>query len=463
MNFSFVPPGGGGSAKFNVWAQNTQPEGYDGIWIQTGTKQPVNKVVFEKSVASGFTAIKPDAFPRSGKGNYGGATTVESEKYIVTFGGVASATLKNRVSVYNKTSGQYTVFDASTITNCCRGSGAIVGDTLYIFGGRTDSNYAASSTSTDKVSSYAKAVNLSTQTVTTLTNLPVRKQYASVAAVNQDDIFIGGGCSSYKESGNDASYDYVNVTASNTVYMYHISTNTYTTMANLPDARTNSACIAIPEQSEVLIYSGIKANGGFFYNYETQTTRQTSAAYIGTYPRHYARETCVRIGNNVYAAYTNDISSDGTSASSSMIRNWRCLKYNLNTDSYEIVMDIPNLETTFNPSACSPTFASAEGMLLLIYVGYNSADPYKSAENNYSDYVQEINATEKEWTDNSVVIQTSLTDFEFVTYILGKRAPEKVPLYFKDAFYVKDGTLTSYTSSYGNESGWVQFKEVATS
>jgi N-acetylneuraminic acid mutarotase len=139
-------------------------------------------------------------------------------------------------------------------------TGAVVDGKCYIFGGRVISNNAARNT----------AYSWDGTTMTPLANMPVALIGASCAAIG-NKIYIFGG-----------SFALVSGQENKTVYVYDISTNTYSTAGTATFNTIVGSAAAVG--TDIYIYGGLanQTESGFppvFYKYDTLSSTFTQLPY----------------------------------------------------------------------------------------------------------------------------------------------------------------------------------------
>ncbi|WP_313292566.1 Kelch repeat-containing protein [Faecalispora jeddahensis] len=318
---------GGDKVTYNVFCQPTEPTSKTGIWLKTDTTIKPKKIVFDDWIwtAEGWQNPSQATAPIA---SYYTPMSVFYNGEIYMFGGQTyvsggSVTVTNMAIAYNPTTDTYrTLANLPAVINW--GSCAEVGGKIYLFGGTTTSAnalnaayvynpttntysiiksmptvkfgmacaavdgkiYLFGGTNGSTVVNTAYVYSPANDTYTAIASLSVGR-YGAICAVINSIIYIFGGAM----STSDGSL------VTNTAVSYNPITNTYTSLATLPNARTTSGCAVVG--NEIFMSGG--GIGGYgtastiAYNYLSNTYRA-----LADMPHVQDRPTCALVGNVVY-------------------------------------------------------------------------------------------------------------------------------------------------------------------
>ena len=216
VNNEYTPPsGGGGELSYNLFAQATEPDTYDGIWT---TKQDVDTIKFtdKETTLLYDTDMNITGFTTS-------TNNVVNGDILYVISGTQN-TDSNAVAKYTFDSGYILMYSMITkkyigkliipgISGLINTSVILVDNKIYIIGGRYNYNMDDASVSNEII-----VYDIVQGTFSRTLNLPV-KLYNTVAHYYDNKIYIffgnvvGGGLST-------------------NIYIYNILSNTYTTIAN---------------------------------------------------------------------------------------------------------------------------------------------------------------------------------------------------------------------------------------
>ena len=279
-----------GSAKPNIFMQETEPTTKNGIWLK-GSYQVDNIAADENIFASEeWNATKMASLKAIPYEFYSGsAVSIGTNVYL--FG--------SYVSSYRKYAYKYdTLTDTYTqLTNIpyefYSGSAVSIGTNVYLFG-----SYVSS------YRKYAYKYDTLTDTYTQLTNIPYEFYNGSAVSVGTNIYLFGG-------SGN-----------SGRVYKYDTLTDRYTKLTNTPYTFYYGPAISIGTNVYLL---GGQGNYTAAYKYDTLTDTYTQLTNI---PYSFYSGSAVSIGTNVYLF-------------GSSVANTTAYKYDTLTDTYTQLTNIP--------------------------------------------------------------------------------------------------------------------------
>lgn len=415
MNFSFVPPGGGGSAKFNVWAQNTQPEGYDGIWIQTAEKKPVKKIVFDSDVWGEGEFMTPPIIPLVP------ATTATNQNRYITFGMAAKNeylyvfTLKSSSSTdyptcatkYNFGTGEWTSLAAvSGTTENDRGElrTSIVSENMIYFLGSSNFIYMYNidtNTWTKQIFQYSNSSGSSGIMYNSAVAFCGNNAYRFGTFIEKDYAVMDLSSMGYTKKTSMPSGNYrrsTTCTVGNLIYLfknttvpvliYNASTDTFTSGANPPAVLSEG--VAFHYDGDIYI-QGVEPTG--------PTGAYSYILNAPQYPYIYHTET------NTFSVWENS--------------------------------------TVTNAFSSSVAYDDENGM---IHVSdWNSLQ------------IQSFSAEGKTYDENTVVIE--MKELTMMANIQTSKKCERLPVWFSNVRYFTGGNLTSPAYAIGDGEAWNQIRE----
>lgn len=180
-------------------------------------------------------------------------------------------------TIYSETIGAPVVWTRVADMPAARQSnyGAVDGDYFYSFGGNSSITTGAAASSA--VYRYTK----STDTWVSLTTLPQggRQELIAILLPN-GQFYVGGGSTTYGQAGN----------ASNAVYWYNPSTDTWTAKANLPFNWIDARVVAL-QNGKLLMCGGRDSSGAFLsaaYLYNHADDSYTAVASMNTARSNHA-------------------------------------------------------------------------------------------------------------------------------------------------------------------------------
>ena len=283
----------GSTDSLNVFVQENEPTGKNGIWLETNKEY--EEIIEDRSIyaseewnidkMSDLTNI-PYSFYR------GSAVAIGTDVYL--FGGSGNSTYAYK---YNSLTDTYT-----QLTNIpyqfYQGSAVAVGTDVYLLGG-TGNN------------TCAYKYNTLTDTYTQLTNIPY-PFYLSSAVVVGTDVYLFG--SAYNGSYNKYAYKY------NTL------TNTYTRLTDVPYPFYSGSVVAVG--TDVYLFAtGDDSHGRAVYKYNTLTNTYVSRAVLSY---NFVGGSAVAVGTDIY------LFGSGNSTYSTY-----AYKYNTLTNTYTQLTNIP--------------------------------------------------------------------------------------------------------------------------
>lgn len=199
-------------------------------------------------------------------------------------------------TIYSETIGAPVVWTRVADMPAARTSnyGAVDGDYFYAFGGNSSISIGAAASTA--VYRYTK----STDTWVSLTTLPQggRQELIAILLPN-GQFYVGGGSSTYNQASN----------ASNLVYWYNPSANTWTAKANLPFAWLDARVVAL-QNGKLLMCGGRNGSGTLIsaaYLYNHADDSYTAIASMNTARSNH---TLVALDDGRVMAIGGDINSD---------------------------------------------------------------------------------------------------------------------------------------------------------
>ncbi|WP_411677900.1 Kelch repeat-containing protein [Caproicibacter sp.] len=271
-NIIRVGGSGGSDLKLNVFAQPDLPTNkFDGILLQTGSKETLKKIVFDDNIWAAGQWQNPSLVTNMPGSRYSACCAlVGSEVYI--FGGYNGEDNLSSAIKYNPSTNTYTSIASMPEARggaCC----AIVGGEVYIFGGYSGAGYLSS----------AIKYSPSTNSYTSIASIPGERASACCAEYN-GEVYIFGG---YNGEDNLSS-----------AIKYNPSTNSYASIADIPANQAYACCALVG--SEVYIFGGYRYPSTFFpsaIKYNPSTNTYTS---IASMPEARGYACCALVGSEVY-------------------------------------------------------------------------------------------------------------------------------------------------------------------
>ena len=277
-----------GSAKPNVFMQETEPTTKNGIWLK-GSYQ-VDNIVADENIFAGeeWNTTKMASLKVIPYNFYGGsAVSIGTNVYL--FGGSGNSTAAYKYDTLTDTYTQLT-----NIPYQFYGSVASIRTDIYLFGSDSSSYHK-----------YAYKYDTLTDTYTKLTNIPYEFYDGSVVSIGTNIYLFG------------------DFTKRNIAYKYDTLTDTYTQLTNIPYEFYGGSVASIG--TNVYLFSGTSDNSTVAYKYDTLTDTYTKLTNI---PYEFYDGSVVSIGTNIY------LFGDFTK------RNI-AYKYDTLTDTYTKLTDIP--------------------------------------------------------------------------------------------------------------------------
>ena len=202
-----------------------------------------------------------------------GAVSIAYEDKVYLFGGKRKSEYSLSTECYNTLTNTWTTLQNTFET--CYASGALVGNNFYITGGSTS----------DGKTNIHKCYNLITNTWTTKNNFEYKTIFHGCKA-KEDGFFVFGG---------DMVINKENTLSRGTKY-YNVSTNTWTTKADMPIENSGFGS-AILGDGNIYCFGGM--NGGKnIYKYDT-TSNEWSL--IGELPTKMMEVSSVEYNDKIFA------------------------------------------------------------------------------------------------------------------------------------------------------------------
>lgn len=216
----------------------------------------------------------------------GFAYSSDNDNIYVSNGFSKKSHYTTEIEKYSVAKNTWTVFAQSLVAKKYSTS-AIVGNYLYIFGGKTDKD-----TSNEKT----EVVDLSSGKITYTTNNPSPTDICG-AATWDESIYVFGGSSSYLwEFAIWSNY-------SNKLYRFDTSTSTWTELASMPESKETKGAIV---NGKLYVFGGYNGNvSNRIDMYDIQTNVWKS---LGTMPKGVSANAIAVDGTTIFIAgdYTNE-------------------------------------------------------------------------------------------------------------------------------------------------------------
>ena len=341
------------SSNLNVFVQENEPEIKEGIWVKIS--KVFNNIDISHSKLNLEWGIDVGTTPVNS--SYNRVVKYKDDLYV--FGGRDSnGTGIDTAYKYNLTTNTYTELTPLPVATIGPAIG-IVGNKIYLFGGGIDGNIPT----TD---SYV--YDIEKDAYTQITSLPEARRQAGYVTVGTD-IYITGGANS-----NGASLA--------TAYKYDTLTDTYTKLTSMPVAY----CTHAPVYKDGFIYTftGLTTSGyrTTSFKYDIANDKYTT---IESYP--------VSMGHNAAGIIDNDIYIfSGYYGGTTSIRN--VYKYNTDDNIYTKLDDMT--QSLFNGG-----FVSDENVMYFV----NGETTSTSTDLNTVSKFGYIN--KKTYDDNTLVVSTN--------------------------------------------------------
>ena len=248
-----------GSAKPNVFMQETEPTTKNGIWLK-GSYQ-VDNIAADENIFAGeeWNTTKMASLKVIPYEFYtGSAVSIETNVYL--FGGSGNSTAAYK---YDTLTDTYTKL--TDIPYQFYGSVASIGTNIYLFGSDSSSYHK-----------YAYKYDTLTDTYTKLTNIPYEFYYGSAASIETNVYLFGG------TSGN-----------STTAYKYDTLTDTYTKLTDIPYQFYGSVASI---GTNIYLFGGTSGSTKA-YKYDTLTDTYTKLTDI---PYNFYRSSAIFTGTDIY-------------------------------------------------------------------------------------------------------------------------------------------------------------------
>ncbi|MBW7573925.1 Kelch repeat-containing protein [Caproiciproducens faecalis] len=257
--------GGGSDLKLNVLCQPDLPTDiFDGVLLQTASKESIKKVVFDSNVWAAEQWQNPSLVATAPISLFARVGDVYDNKIFIFS--------ESNAYSYDPALNTYaTLAKISPARSypCC----ATYGDKIFIFGGFDG----------DSVLNTAIVYNPASNTFGTIATMSGGVRENACCAVYNDEIFIFGGLGSSASIG--------------TAIAYKPSTNTYRTLASMPETRGYACCAT--SGNEIFIFGGFSSpnylSSAIAYNPSTNTYRSIAAMSVAS-----ANCGCVLVGDEIF-------------------------------------------------------------------------------------------------------------------------------------------------------------------
>ena len=381
-----------GSAKPNIFMQETEPTTKNGIWLK-GNYQVDNIAADENIFASEEWNTTKMSSLKSIPYNFFNGSAVIIGTNIYLFGGATDDSTRpndTKAYKYDTLTDTYTKLTDIPYRHR-RGSAVAVGTNVYLFGTDFNSSYYR----------YAYKYDTLTDTYTQLTNIPYDFNRSSAVSVGTNVYLFG-------------SYDYAY-----TAYKYDTLTNTYTQLTAIPYQFYQGSAVSVG--TNVYLFGGSRGDTTS-YKYDTLTDTYTQLANI---PYGFSGGSAVSVGTNVYLFGSADISTITTS-----------YKYDTLTDTYTQLTAIPY--QFYNGSAV-----------------FNGIDIYLFGGESNKTKVQVMSMIPNDYGNNSIVISQGVPSHKtnIANYGIQNAKFYYDRVYYQDENGELLNTIPTYN---GNGTEWVK-------
>ncbi len=390
-------------ARLNVFAGNTAPTTFEGVWIKTA--EAITNVVNDQELWfvdawNNESLIKYAAIPYNH--TYGDAVAIGTDVYVMGSNNTTDQLLNYK---YNTLTNTWTrLADAPHGINL-RCLVAIETDIYLVGSGGTPNNTT--------VYKYDTVANTWTKISTTI---PYTFDGGCVVAIGSDIFLMGNTTSTYMYY----------------TYKYNTLTNTWTRLADIPFAAYRSFAVAIG--TDIFLMGSSQGSTNLNYRYNTLTNTWVQQANI---PYGLIDGRTVAVGTDIYAL--------GANTSGYQTSNY---KYSTLTNTWTQQTNIP-----YNFYGGSAVYANSA---IHIFGG-----AYTGTNTNY----RRFNFTSKTYTTGTVIIYrtnawTGAYQAEFCTPgVRFTGVNNRLLTGFDNVYMYTGGKLQeNLTTYYGNGSAWVKFK-----
>ena len=387
-----------GSAKPNIFMQETEPTTKNGIWLK-GNYQ-VDNIVADENIfySEEWNTTKMSNLKAIPYSFYSGSAVAVGTNVYLFGGATDDSTRPNDTKAYKYD----TLTDTYTkLTNIPYrhkyGSAVAIGTNIYLLGTNYNSSYYK----------YAYKYDTLTDTYTQITNIPYDFYYGSAVSIGTDIYLFGSGASS-------SYYKYA--------YKYDTLTDTYTKLTNIPYDFYGGSAVSIG--TDVYLFGSYNSsNQQTAYKYNTLTDTYTKLTNI---PYEFTYGSAVSIGTDIYLF--------GSSYSNSYYK--KDYKYDTLTNTYTQLTDIPYI------------FYSGSAI-------FNGVDIYLLGGISNKTKVQVMSMIPNDYGNNSIVISQGVPSNKTN---IANYGIQNAKFYYDRVYYQdENGKLLNTIPTYnGNGTEWVK-------
>lgn len=255
--------GGGSGNKINIYSGSTKPQTNEGLWIKNINLENEN-LIFTDDIditATWYSGVLTEAsfdILRTGSARVG--------NYIYLMGGSASNYSNYKYNPATQEMTQNTNIPFNFYRSCI----VAIGTDIYLLGsGHVIGTLPKSNYKYDTL----------TDTYTQLANIPYNF-YNGCAVAYENNIYLFGGTG-----------------GSTTAYKYNVDSNTYTQLTNIPKGFQYSS--AIVRAGKIYLFGGnVQNSSNFIYVYDISTNSYTSFGL--SIPYHFYGGKAVLVNSNIY-------------------------------------------------------------------------------------------------------------------------------------------------------------------